>query len=165
MLTNNYYAILINSYSKPNTKVQLIDPDDGTKFTQSDDEWNELNFGSANAGPIPTIFFGTGTTPPTRNDYILSGTRITTLEQQNMVGSYEFLNDGVKITKSLFMHNTGTEAVTVGEIAWVTGMISYSSLYGNDAILLDRTLLEEPVTIPAGGTAQINYSIFFKYGS
>lgn len=164
MLTNNYYAILANSYSRPNNKVQLTAPD-GTKFTQKDDEWDELNFGSAQAISTGNILFGSGTTPPTRDDYTLSGASITTLDQQSMVGSYELLDDGVKFTKILFMNNTGTEAVTVGEIAWVTGMIPYSSLNGKNNNLLDRTLLEEPVTIQPGGTAQINYSIFFKYGS
>lgn len=164
MLTNNYYAILANSYAKSTTKMQLTNSA-GAKFTQYEDEWAELNFGSADASTIPNIFFGTGTTPPTRDDYTLSGTKIEGLTRQNMIGYYEMLDDGIKITKSLFMNNTGTEDVTVGEIAWVTSMISYSMTYGYDDILLDRTLLEEPITIPAGGTAQINYSIFFKYGN
>lgn len=161
MLTNNYYAILANSYAKPTTKIQLTDSS-GAKFTQYEDEWAELNFGSAGNS---TILFGTGTTPPTRDDYTLSGTKIEGLTQQNMIGSYEMLDDGIKITKILFMNNSGTEDVTIGEIAWITGMISTSMTYGRDDILLDRTLLEEPITIPVGGTAQINYSIFFKYGN
>lgn len=136
----------------------------GNTFGANEDCYNHLRLNTSMA--CDEIIFGNGTTPPTREDYALSGTKVTgSLSRQDETTATEQLEDGIKIIRSMFVRNTGTEPVTISEVGWVASTVSYTftNAYGN--ILLDRTLLEEPVTIPAGEVGQINYSIFLKYGS
>lgn len=104
----------------------------------------------------PGVFFGDGDTPPTEDDYTLSGSQVTTLvaRSTNSVSSVEG-NDVVHAT-SYFLENTGTTEVTIKEVAWVSGHRTQSNL--SHYFMLDRTLLDSPVTIEPGGVAKITYT-------
>ena len=106
------------------------------------------------------VVFGTGDVAPTKDDYCLSGDLITTIS-----GTYAFTNtfdeNGYTLEAIYTLTNTGTDSITIKEIAAI-GIGKYSSNYST-ACLWDRTVLDTPVTIPAGGVGQVAYTIRFNY--
>lgn len=161
MLTNNYYTVW--SHCHTGASQPKLTKSDGTTFYANENGWSRILFSSCRA--CDEIVFGTGTTPPTREDYALSGTNITSsLSRQDETSASETLTDGIKVIRSMFLKNTGSEPVTIGEVAWRNSFL-YTSNNAYSGILLDRTVLQEPITIAAGAVGQINYSIFFPYGN
>lgn len=115
---------------------------------------------------VTGVIFGDGTTPPSVDDYWLSGTAITTIAT-TASGSVTLNGDGT-ITKTAIhtISNTSTtDDVTISEVGYVD-YIAYLTNYNgpNSYFLLDRTLLEEPVTIPPGGVGQVTYNVTFDIG-
>lgn len=103
------------------------------------------------------VFFGDGTTPPTLDDINLSGNVITTLNGTAKL-SYDISDDGsVEVSALWTLTNTGNVAVTISEAALACGFTN------NSFIMFERTLLDTPVTIPAGGIGQVTYTIRFNY--
>ncbi len=102
------------------------------------------------------VCFGTGTAEPTEDDYTItqkvmnagSGMSVTCGVAQN----------GNTWTGTYTIINSGTADVTISEVGlYGTIMYSSNSYY---CYLIDRTLLEEPITIPAnGGVGQIVYTV------
>ena len=168
MLTNNYYAILINSQinllSSENTVTLPLVSITGSTFSPSARYWERLEFGVAPKGGYSNIIFGDGIIQPTRGDTKLSGKEIEELEIEIQSGSYKNFEDKVIATKQLFIKNSGIDSVTVNEIGWTANIQEKGSSL-NHTVLLDRTTLETPITIPAGKQAQINYTISWERGS
>lgn len=145
------------------TNPTLTKPD-GTTFGSNEDAYKHIRLNTSAA--CDEFIFGSGTTPPSRDDYTLSGTKVTgSLSRQDETVSTEKLEDGIRIIRSMFVRNTSSEPVTISEVGWVANTVSDTFTTAQSGILLDRTLLEQPVTIPAGEVGQINWSIFFRYGS
>lgn len=97
------------------------------------------------------MIVGTGTTQPTLSDYKLEN-RLTTgydcslslPDGSNLIGSKNMV-----MTLSI----TATENITINEIGYVRGI-------GEDFyVLLDRNVLETPLTIQTGETKSIEYKI------
>lgn len=161
MLTDNYYklasmnvmgfaspAMDLTNYNKTNVAM--------TYSTTGVPEYLSLgscDYRSAHYSSYGYILLGNGTTEPTREDYTMSGDILTTGKQQSASGTMEVMPDGYKTTRYLFVNNTGTEDFTVNEIGW----------FCKKGLLMDRTLLETPLIIPAGQTGKISYTIYFKY--
>lgn len=100
------------------------------------------------------VFFGTGDATPTVDDYTLAGDVISGISitaSKNSVGK-ELDAGYAELTTVYGISNNNTEEVTVREIA-----LAY---YG---CILDRTVLDTPVTIPAGGIGQVTYTIRMNY--
>lgn len=103
------------------------------------------------------VHFGEGTTPATLDDYKLES-RITsgiTVSEQSVISS---LVDNVVTRKANYiLKNTSSSDITIGEIGiyrpifYGTGSTTY--------FLLERTVLDEPITIPSSGTGTVNYTI------
>lgn len=110
----------------------------------------------------PGVYFGSGSTPATREDYklesvITSGLTIT--NPSNVAITTE--GDGKYIAQSVFtVHNNSDADITIGEIGYYAKTLNGTSLIYID--LFDRTVLDEPVTIPAGQGKIIIYKIVFK---
>lgn len=168
MLTNNYYAILINSQINPlsseNTVSLPLISITGSTFSPSVHNWGYLDFGDVPTGNSSNIIFGDGIIQPTRGDTKLSGKEIEELEIEVQSGSYKNFEDKVIATKQLFIKNSGIDSVTVGEVGWTANIQEKGSSLKH-TVLLDRTILETPITIPAGKQAQINYTISWERGS
>lgn len=125
--------------------------------------------GSSSANSSRGVCFGDGDTPPTPADLNISGNVFSTY---NALYS---LSTGVDDSGHLYVKarytitNTGNEAFTIKEI----GLFAAPSLRkgpdivvaGSFSILLDRTVLDTPVTIPAGGFGQVVYTIRFNFGT
>ena len=160
MLNKNYYAIVINSTINKSDGAELLTKFDGTTYSPNELGWDKIRFSESLFGDI---LFGTGRNPPTFDDFKLSGEEITTIKIQNTTFSYSKYSDGVKCIRSMFIQNIGSETITIGEVGWTTGILRTSN--NLNTVLLDRTILDEPLTLLAGESGQINYSIYFHYGS
>lgn len=116
------------------------------------------------------VFFGTGSISPTIDDYRLSGDTVTGYTSSNY-SKDEYAEDGTfaKRTITYTITNNNTEPVTIGEIGificatWTTSRSSDKYIYTTYPYLLERTVLESPITIPAGGVGQVTYSITENY--
>jgi hypothetical protein len=102
--------------------------------------------------------FGDGTTPPTEDDYKLSGNIISTLSLYTFSIYASEDGDTAYRAFNMTLNNTGDEPVTISEIAWFAPMRRASG--SNNALCMyDRTLLPEPITIQPGAAENIVYKI------
>lgn len=109
------------------------------------------------------VIFGDGNTLPTRDDYRLSGNVISTVTG-TATGGFTTDADGVTGTYTYTLTNTGSADITIAEVGLITGGHSTSSRTGPYyKLLMERTVLDSPVTIPAGGVGQITYTIRMNY--
>ena len=107
------------------------------------------------------VIFGTGNAPVTLDDYKLSGDIITTLSGRCTISRGVDAN-GAYITALYTLNNDGNNDVTVSEIA--TLAYAWTTNSSNKCCpMIDRTVLDTPVTIPAGGIGQVVYTITFNY--
>ena len=112
------------------------------------------------------VSFGSGTTPPTLDDYQIE----SIFDDQQISAALTHWVRGIDSNNKPYMEltyivtNRTSGPITVSEVAIVSGDIavcgSYSdtSAYYND-VLIDRTLLDTPVSIPSGDSASIKYRI------
>ena len=161
MLTKNFYALMRTALGKTSSTVTTIE---NTKKTVSmnNSTWYGV-FGAMNyyeTNGYQYVRFGSGTTPATVNDYVL--------ENQ--------INSGITVSNPSTVTTEQTDSyiswtVTFGVSALVETTISEVGLIakaymsqGEASTLVDHTVLESPITIPAGQSKQITYTIRFNYG-
>lgn len=122
---------------------------------------------SSGFNPVSGILFGNGTAPESINDYTMSGELFTTYTSSASV-DVDWTDSGVSVNIVYTLTNTGAEDFTVTEI----GLIGYVCLYKSGSssikrfnnILLERTLLDSPITIPGNnGVGQIAYTLHYNY--
>lgn len=104
---------------------------------------------------ITFIRCGTGTSEPTENDYRLSF--VSGISYDSVITSIGG-NVSKKIYTATVSNNTDADIV-VTEIGFFTNFF-YTSV-NNDNFLLDRILLNTPITIPAGESKAITYELGF----
>ena len=115
---------------------------------------------STDSGIAPYFAFGDGDAAPTINDYYLSGNLIT-----GIVSSISTVRKPNGVEKRFTVTNNNSNGITIKEIGYF-GQSGWTSDIGNTSgsvLLLDRTVLDTPVTIPAGGVGQVVYTITFNY--
>lgn len=111
----------------------------------------------------PGVYFGSGSTPAKKSDYkletpITSGLNITNpsafTETNDGNGKYEF-------SASYVLANTSGAEMNIYEVGFVLPInCNYDGYY--HPILVERTVLVEPITIPAGGSKMVTYKITFN---
>ena len=114
------------------------------------------------------VIFGNGNTAPTINDHALAGDHLTTATITPSF-SYTRDTDGITSICQYTILNNGTDAFTVSEVGlaipWygkkTTDNSSSSGKYY--PVLIERSLLDTPVTIPAGGVGVVTYTIRMDY--
>ena len=106
------------------------------------------------------VVFGTGTTPPTIDDYCLSGDLITGISCSAVVSNADDDN-GVTTTAVYTVTNANSEDITIGEIGLMASLDNTSS--SDKKAFIERTVLDTPITIPAGGVGQVTYTIRMNY--
>lgn len=107
------------------------------------------------------VVFGNGTTEPSVDDYWLSGDMITTMTY-NVAEGYDVNEDGSVVKKCTYtITNSGSEPITISEVGYLAEYSPKDSA-SETSVLLDHTLLEEPITIPAGGVGQVTYAVTFN---
>lgn len=100
---------------------------------------------------------GTGTTAPTENDYELAAVNTDVSCDSVIVG----ISANYKKTYTAIFSNPTSSDIIVTEVG-LYGNIMYNSQ--NDFymdVLLDRTVLTTPITIPAGESKAITYELGF----
>ncbi len=105
------------------------------------------------------VSFGSGTTPPSREDFCLQApvTGITVVCPTEPLSNAT--DEYVEYTYTYAV--TASVDVTIAEIGVFAKVLEYNSRYYN--LLQERTLLDEPVTIKAGETKSIQYTIRFGW--
>lgn len=117
-------------------------------------------------GGLGGVIFGNGTEPVMFDDYCLSGDIISTFTYATAM-SYKYDDDGVTVSATYTLTNTGSEPFTISEIGLIATSYTPGRGYQNNSTvnecLIERTLLDEPVTIPAGGVGRVTYTIRMEY--
>lgn len=112
------------------------------------------------------VCFGNGTAPESRDDYTMSGELLVSYNYtQNEVVSRD--DTGVTASITYTITNNEAEDFTISEVGifGCAGFLvpGYSAKFYCYNILLERTLLETPITIPAGGIGQVTHTIRYDY--
>lgn len=113
--------------------------------------------------------FGTGNASPTVNDYKLSGEVIKGLSSSNVTTTkvFERVNGVNRLITTYTISNTLGKDITIGEIGIMSSIVVYYLIQSMNnggsscrlPILLERTALDEPITIPAGGIGRVTYTL------
>ena len=112
----------------------------------------------------PGVYFGTGSTPAAKTDtnlesVITSGLEITNPNSVLMVdegnGKYSYVSDFI-------VRNTGSTEVNIREIGLYSKVANQDTYTTNYPVLYERTVLDAPVTIPAGEAKMVTYKITFN---
>ena len=161
MLTKNFYALMRIAIGKISSTVNSLDNTPSTVDYNSSNWFGILgNMNYYTTNGYQYVRFGNGTTPATVNDYKL----------ESMIASgIEVANPNTVTTEQTDSYISWT--VTFGVSAPVETTISeigliakaYRSNWPIDT-LVDRTDLDTPITIPAGQSKQITYTIRFNSG-
>ncbi len=120
---------------------------------------NAFQLNANNAG----FCVGSGTTAATENDYELASMITSGLTASVAQNAFLDNQGNPTATFDLTITNSGSEAVTIAEIGYkqairVTTEQGGTS-FSDKTCLIDRTVLDEPVTIPAGEFAVIRYTL------
>lgn len=119
---------------------------------EKNDQINKSSYFQSNVrGGILEV--GTGTTPPTEDDYKLENKVDLTLSNQSVILSPPNL-----VIVGTFKNNT-SEAVTITEVAYRL-LNRNDRLSDNNDFIVSRDLIT-PITIPAGERRTIQYTIEF----
>lgn len=122
--------------------------------------YNASTYGSTIAG----TWYGKGTTPATLDDYTLEDP-FKDDSVSGVCGGYISLAntegpDHYRISATHQITNNTTEEITITEVGCFGAATSAGKV-----CLLDRTVLETPIVIPAKETVSMEYVIKFPYGN
>ena len=170
MFTKNWYTMLKSAamYKSPT----IVKPDGATKAVTSYDNFQSIQIGydgTNTSGQTRLenvlkninataslhnggVAFGNGTREPSMNDYTLSGSLVTAFTASALMSKTD---NTITVTYTL----TATADITISEIG-LFGLYYSGNRY---PFVLERTLLDTPVTIPAGGVGQVVYTITLNY--
>ena len=174
MLTRNFWKVfapLVGRFQAGSTEVsvKLINGNNlsATVYGASNMPYTLLSamsipWNNAEIGNWFGTWYGTGTTPATMDDYKLANP-ITDTSITGRSGSKAMVitldADGVRYSAPHSLTNTTSNDIVIGEIGCF-GQVDGSK----SSFLLDRTVLETPVVVPAGKTVAMEYVIKFPYG-
>ena len=158
MFLNNFYKALnvmfvqetVNGINASGTKQQLT-----TAYCVSSAFKIKNYIGAINSSYSPGIVFGNGSTLVTPDDYCLSGDVIDTINGSADVQT-TINDDYCEFVVTYTMTNVGNSPITIGEIGLCLPIASSPTL-------VERTVLETPITIEAGGVGQVTYTIRMNY--
>lgn len=161
MLTKNFYALMRVAIGKTGSTVTNLGNEALTTNYNGNNWYGILcNMNSYSTNGYQYVRFGNGTTPATVNDYKLESEIDSGIKVANPSTVTTEQTDSYILWTATFGVSASVET-TVSEI----GLISYVYLSsGSTSALVDRTVLDEPITIPAGQSKQITYTIRFNYG-
>ena len=159
MLTKNFYSYMRAALQ--NTAATFIKPDGTTQDIALDQNKPPFTVMYSWASQVNAdgVSFGTGTTPAVASNYklesILSSAQISVATPSTVSFSRFDAYDEYSVTFGVT--NKTAEAITISEVGLTTMPNAFYHA------LLDRTVLDTPVTIPANQSKQITYTIRFNY--
>lgn len=108
------------------------------------------------------ILIGSGTTPATENDYFLQS-QITSGFTHTVTLTQSIENDSPVLQYNIIITNTSASNLVISEIGYAQSLFAHATQGGSpantDYFLFDRTVLDTPITIPAGESAGIKYKL------
>ena len=118
--------------------------------------------GQYNSSFTPGIYFGSGSTPATKEDYKLESPITAGLAISNPSGfTWVLPSSGVhSATASYAVLNTSSEDITIQEVGNFTVVADYNGKY--QFTLMERTVLDEPIVIAPGGSKLVTYKVTFN---
>ena len=170
MLTKNFYNWLLSATSMKTVQNGVVDTSGKThnilySSSRVDKIFTGANIIRSSNSTVEGVYIGTGTTPATTDDYKLEA-QINSGYSQAYADSVS-INvdaDGVSVFASIALTNTSTEAFTISEIGLAGKVCNSSSSSSNTCLaLIDRTVLEEPITINPNETKTLTYTIRMNY--
>lgn len=172
MITKNFKALLaviLQSAGNTDTNGLLpIKSQTGTtiylSFRQNGFPYSVYNSVSiASSASNNGIRLGTGNTQATENDYNLESRITSGLTASSPAVTYDVDENGNPYKEFLFtLTNTTNSDITVAEIGYFQQVYTSTSKGANTStttIMLDRTVLSTPVTVPANDSAAIKYTL------
>lgn len=172
MFTKNWYKALAAEMSRSNGTYQSMTGTTQTihasyylyffNYDNGNPNYPTIHKVQTTLGSNGGVVFGTGNTPPTINDTTLSGDLVSGFSYSKSVTT-ECGDNGVTFTALYTVTNNNAEAITISEVAIIANLTKHNT--SPDApykALLERTVLDTPVTIPAGGVGQVVYTITFN---
>lgn len=164
MLTKNFYSYM-----------RVVLQRSASTFKLTDGSTGKTSLGNTSYPPFMVmntwakqsqafgVSFGIGTTPSTVSDYclesILSSTQIDVSVPSAV--SYSRADTYEEYSVTFGVTNKTAEAITISEVGLTAEPNTGNPIY---YVLVDRTVLDTPVTIPAWQSKQITYTIRFNYG-
>lgn len=114
---------------------------------------------SSSGASYSWICVGSGTTPATVDDY-----KLENLITSGLSGLLSMSVDEDKdATYILTLTNTSGSDITIGEVGMLCPYFQTNSNSFRELALMERTVLDSPFTIPAGGVGVLNYAIKVNY--
>ena len=165
MLTKNFYSYMKSKLQNVATEFTIKNGEVITYSPMSNSDnppFAVMNKWSASVNAMG-VSFGTGNTPASISDYalgsILGNTQISVSTPSAV--SYSRGDAFDEYSASFGVTNKTDEAITVSEVGLTA---KTHPNFDNAYVLVDRTVLDAPVTIPAHQTKHIAYTIRFNYG-
>lgn len=107
------------------------------------------------------VVFGTGSSVAP-DDYTISGDVISGISYNTAIS---YFNDGAKAEKTVVytITNNNETDITISEIGYFEKVPAGKNSSATTYSLIEHTVLDSPVTIPAGGVGQITYTIRMNF--
>lgn len=169
MITNNFKKVMqllmTSHYNSFINNIEIVNVDGVSKslkyiHTNYTDffniPYNMKRINKTTNHSTASIFFGNGEKQVSENDYKLNGAILN--DKLECMATVTAENDGDvrKIVGVYTLRNISDSGITIKEV----GLVGYTSDYSTSVyLLIDRTLLDEPLTLAAGETGEITYTI------
>jgi hypothetical protein len=189
MLTNNYYALLkalvygygtapgVNGIGIDGTSYQItfsaVSPRNvfimqslfPTSINAGSEVYIPAYIGKPASASSAGVYFGSGSTPPTKDDYTLENiiTSGCKIETKNMERTVE--NNIIMVKTRYVISNTGSDNIIIGEVGIYGTTIVNGTSNTVANFLMERTVLDEPVVIPVGGVGAVEYTLTYTLPS
>ena len=128
---------------------------------------DRFRYAYCKASPTYGVYFGTDSTPTKQSDYKLGSVITTGLSITNptsVTRNEDSVTGVVTYSAVYIVKNSSSEEITIAEIGWYTDVTDGSSSKAH-YVMLDRTVLDEPIVIPAGETKYVVYDLKFSLTS
>ena len=174
MLTKNYNRLLAYLFARDlKIKAKNYSGTDISFFRNAQNQGIALGWGAedgsvyaASMANLKTslsnyggVILGDGDTPPTSDDYKLAGNIVTGFNYSKTLT--QVVSETAVTAKAVYtITNANSTEITIKEIGLIGNADNSAS--SSKIFLLDRTVLDTPVTIPAGGIGQVEYTITFN---
>jgi hypothetical protein len=176
MITQSYINLLIGQAT--NAPMPIVDYNGNTRYAayastagQADGlslyEMMENPYKNTSLNSVVNnVVFGAGNAVPTIDDYTINDfiSGLTVTVQRTWIAD----DNGGSVTAVYTITNPKSEDVTISEIGLFSKTSTRATADTNGLnvytpVLCDRTVLDTPVTIPAGGIGQVTYTIRMNY--
>lgn len=175
MFLDNYYKMLGHGLTNPGVSTVPVKTTSGATKTLKSSDWARLELCDSSQSQYqtvmkkvctsyfdtyPGVLFGNGDTPVSFNDYCLSGS-IVPVTNVSCVPSPATSESYAENTYIYTITNTSSAEMVIKEVGLLAAMVTNESNYQYG--LIERTVLDNPVTIPAGSVGMVKYTLRFNF--